>query len=159
MRKWVFMMAVVAALATIAVFVAVGKGTIGLGNSSAKRLSKIDWEGGANLACNEYRSQESTVARPVTLLDVPDRMQQEQKLLQRLIDRLRSLNPPARTERAVERMIQLREQELAQAGRALAAAKAYDRRAVSAAVQDASSASVRSQIIARRLGANVCAIT
>jgi hypothetical protein len=135
--------------AALAVFVA--------GCGGGAPLSKSEFDAKADAVCAKYTKKINAVPAPKTITDVPAYVNLVKPYLERGVDELASLNPPASLKATYDSWINTQHEALTQTDELRKAAERNDLVGVNRMIQVLRARNVRGNALAAKLGADVCA--
>jgi hypothetical protein len=142
----------VVALVGVLVLLTTGCG----GGGSDARLTREEFESQANAICAKYEKQLDALGTPASIEEIPDLVDQALAILNKEIDEIAALNPPADVQTEFDALIEASNNTKAAADDLSQAAKDGDQAAVQKALDEGSAASDKADQIATELGLDSC---
>jgi hypothetical protein len=142
----------VVALVGVLVLLTTGCG----GGGSDARLTREEFESQANAICAKYEKQLDALGTPASIEEIPDLVDQALAILNKEIDEIAALNPPADMQTEFDALIEASNNTKAAADDLSQAAKDGDQAAVQKALDEGSAASDKADQIATELGLDSC---
>jgi hypothetical protein len=142
----------VVALVGVLVLLTAGCG----GGVSDARLTREEFESQANAICAKYQKQLDALGTPASIEEIPDLVDQALAILNKEIDEIAALNPPADMQTEFDALIEASNNTKAAADDLSQAAKDGDQAAVQKALDEGNAASDKADQIATELGLDSC---
>jgi hypothetical protein len=142
----------VVALVGVLVLLTAGCG----GGGSDARLTREEFESQANAICAKYQKQLDALGTPASIEEIPDLVDQALAILNKEIDEIAALNPPADMQTEFDALIEASNNTKAAADDLSQAAKDGDQAAVQKALDEGNAASDKADQIATELGLDSC---
>jgi hypothetical protein len=142
----------VVALVGVLVLLTAGCG----GGGSDARLTREEFESQANAICAKYEKQLDALGTPASIEEIPDLVDQALAILNKEIDEIAALNPPADMQTEFDALIEASNNTKAAADDLSQAAKDGDQAAVQKALDAGNAASDKADQIATELGLDSC---
>ena len=142
----------VVALVGVLVLLTAGCG----GGGSDARLTREEFESQANAICAKYEKQLDALGTPASIEEIPDLVDQALAILNKEIDEIAALNPPADMQTEFDALIEASNNTKAAADDLSQAAKDGDQAAVQKALDEGNAASDKADQIATELGLDSC---
>jgi hypothetical protein len=142
----------VAALVGVLVLLPIACG----GGGSGARLSREEFESQANAICDKYQQQLHQLKSPTSLEEIPDFVDQALAILNKEVDEIAALNPPADLQTEFDALIAASNNTRKAADDLSQAAKDGDQAAVQKALSEGGAASKKADQIATQLGLDSC---
>ena len=126
------------------------------GGGDGARLSTEEFQSQANAICAKYQKQLNELEMPASVEEIPDFVDQALAILNKEIDEIVALNPPADMQTEFDALIEASNNTKAAAADLSAAAKDSDQAAVQMALEEGSAASKEADQLAAELGLDSC---
>jgi hypothetical protein len=126
------------------------------GGVSDARLTREEFESQANAICAKYQKQLDALGTPASIEEIPDLVDQALAILNKEIDEIAALNPPADMQTEFDALIEASNNTKAAADDLSQAAKDGDQAAVQKALDEGNAASDKADQIATELGLDSC---
>jgi hypothetical protein len=128
----------------------------GCGGGGEEPLSKAEFQSQANAICAKYEKQLNALGTPSSIDEIPDLVQQALVILNKEIDEIAALNPPADLQTEFDALIEASNNTKAAADDLSQAAKDGNQAAVQKALDEGNAASDKADQIATELGLDSC---
>jgi hypothetical protein len=126
------------------------------GGGSDARLSREEFESQANAICDKYQKQLDQLKTPTSLEEIPDFVDQALAILNKEVDEIAALNPPADLQTEFDAMVAASNNTKEAADDLSQAAKDGDQAAVQKALDAGNATSKKADQIATQLGLDSC---